>query len=645
MTRFEDLMADNTRRMNGNIQAALYHTFESTITDRGLVSNPEFFLPPNEYDIVGGIADSASGETALVSAANTTYDSEMEWGEIENLIQKGKKFLESCTQYSSGFPSDLEVLRDSFTRVSQHDNLAETTLLVILSAGRVKDSDKMLARNSELRTEIIDLNELNGQSEVSSLNINFQEFGELPQLISARNNAEDHEVHMGVIPGETLAKLYDRIGIPLLDGNVRHFLGQVGPNKGIAQTIIDEPERFCSYNNGITVVAEGANIVDGKLTSADQISVVNGGQTSVSIFKAMKKGEDLSKIFVPMKFIVLTTDNPHARKGLLESISLYSNTQSKVNDADRMVNMPPHPELQKISKMEKMFSAGKGWYYERRRGEIRTNELTMDAASFERWQIKYPPQNVIHASAIGIAWNAWWGSPHIGASGKNKGFFHYHNELTMRVAQRNWDAEMHHKKTIGLSKLHKFTSDFMATTFSGLRSATLPHVLGWLSKLSENRLDLVEIWKMDELSEDLKKAITLLAKPVDKLIRNYQEDDQKQWAKSPSCTEAVWSLPVPTEFTSLELKMMQDGQDVQGDPAEYVMEIGKNKLWEMYRWGKANGVLFQGNAILTNIIVRTVSRGNKPSEKQAGVILRAWTACCAAGYDPNRDYPEYQRRG
>jgi hypothetical protein len=346
-----------------------------------------------------------------------------------------------------------------------------------------------------------------------------------------------------------------------------------------------------------------------------------------------------------MKFIVLTTDNPHARKGLLESISLYSNTQSKVNDADRMVNMPPHPELQEISEMEKMFSAGKGWYYERRRGEIRTKELTMDAASFERWQLKYPPQNVVHASVIGIAWNAWWGSPHIGASGKNKGFFHYHNELTMRVAQRNWDAEMHHKKTIGLSKIHKFASDFMATTFSGLRSATLPHVLGWLSKLSENRLDLIDIWKMDELSEDLKKAIVVLAKPVDKLIRNYQEDDQKQWAKSPSCTEAVWSLPVPTEFTALELKMMQDGQDVQGDPAEYVMEIGKNKLWEMYRWGKANGILFQGNAILTNIIVKTVSRGNKPSEKQAGVILRAWTSCCGAGYDPNRDYPEYQRRG
>ena len=132
MTRFEELMGDNIRRMNGNKQAALYHTFEAMITDRGLVSNPEFFLPPNEYDIVGGIADSVAGETALISASNCIYDSDVNWSVIENLIGKGKHFLQSCTEYSSGFPSDLDVLRDNFTRLSRQNNLVETTLLVIL---------------------------------------------------------------------------------------------------------------------------------------------------------------------------------------------------------------------------------------------------------------------------------------------------------------------------------------------------------------------------------------------------------------------------------------------------------------------------------------------------------------------------------
>jgi len=636
-------MISNIERMNGNKEAALYHTFESLITDRGLISDPEFFLPPNDYDIVGGVVDSEGGETALIAALDVNEGDSVEWSEILSVITKSESFLTSCSDYSSGNPTNLDVLRDNFVRISDRFSLLDNTLLVILTAGKVSDSVKMEARNYSLRTEIVDLNEYLGQSEVSSLDISFSDFGALPQLISAQNNAEDHEVYLGVIPGLTLAELYNRFGIPLLDGNVRHFLGQVGPNKGIAQTIIEEPERFCSYNNGITVVAEDATIVDGKLVDVSGISIVNGGQTSVSIFKALKKGEDLSRIFVPMKFIKLTTVNIHARKALLESISLYSNTQSKVNDADRMVNMDPHPELQTTSEKERLFSGGKGWYYERRRGEIRTKELTMDGPSFERWQLKFPEQNVIQASVIGIAWNSWWGSPHIGAAGKNKGFFYYHNELTMRVAQNSWDAEQHHKKTIGLSKIYNFTSDYMANNFSGLRSATLPHVLGWLSKLSDNRLDLIQVWKEDGLPNTIMEAIYSLAPLVDQLIRNYQNDDQKQWAKSAACTEAVWGLQVPSSFNTIELPMMQDGKDVQGDPAEYVMEIGKDKLWEMYRWGKANGILFQGLKTLTDIIIKTVSRENTPSEKQAGVILRAWNACCAAGYEPTREYPEYRR--
>ena len=67
------------------------------------------------------------------------------------------------------------------------------------------------------------------------------ELGSEPQVIHARNDAEDHEVYMGEVSGITLAKLYERFGIPLLDGNVRHFLGQVGPNKGIAQTLEESP--------------------------------------------------------------------------------------------------------------------------------------------------------------------------------------------------------------------------------------------------------------------------------------------------------------------------------------------------------------------------------------------------------------------
>ena len=642
MSNYQERFNEHVSRLNGNEEAAIYYQFEPLISEEGLATEPEFYLPPNEYDIVGGIADSHGDECAIICAHNCEVGQVVSWDEVLDKVNKVKDFLDTVNDSHSDTMSSIAILRNSFKRASRNISLEDNTLLILLTPGVVSESIKLQARDANIRTEILDLNKYNGSSEVTTLDVNFSSFGEEPQLIDARNAAEDHEVYMGVISGNTLANLYNRFGIPLLEGNVRHFLGQVGPNKGIARTIAEEPERFCSYNNGITVVAEDAKIENGKLITAKGISIVNGGQTSVSVFKAMKKGNDLTKIHVPMKFIRLKVDNQQARKSMLELISLYSNTQSKVNDADRMVNMPPHPELQQISQRDNMRSGAEGWFYERRRGEVRTKQLTMSPSDFATWSQKFPEKNVIRASSIGIAWNSWWGSPHVGAMGKNRGFIGYHSELSMRISKRSWKPEQFYKKTIALSMINNFTSDYMANNFAGLRSATLPHVLGWFSKLCDNRLDLIEIWKKGELPQSVKDAIISIAGIVDNCIRNYQDDDQKQWAKSAGCTETIWDLPKPTGFPS-NLPMMRDGRDTQGDPAQYVMDIGKDKLWVMYRWGKANAILFQGNQMLTDIIIKTVSKNRKPSLAQANVILRAWQACCAAGFDPDEDYPEYQK--
>jgi len=643
MSRFSEEYANQLERMHGNAQAAIYHVFEELLTDRGLVSEPEFFLPPNEFDIVGGVADTRRGEFALIAAVESVEGAMLDFDTIEAANEKAFRFLEGCTSYSPTPSNNLDVLHDAFVRASASVDLVPNTTLILLTPGRVGGSSKEQARTMELRTEIMDLDEFLQVSEHSLLNIMFSELGQPPQVIHARNDADDHEVFMGVVSGITLAKLYERFGIPLLDGNVRHFLGQVGPNRGIAETLEESPEHFCSYNNGITMVAEEATISGNSIVSASGASIVNGGQTTVSIFNAHRKGVDLTKVSVPIKFIHLTVSHPVGKKNLLEAISRFSNTQSKVNDADRMVNMAPHPELQEVSQKERVFSGGNGWYYERRRGEIRTKELTMGKNQFRAWSQQFRPEHVISASEIGIAWNAWWGTPHNGASGKNKGFLHYHNELTMRLARRSWDAEVHHKKTIGLAKLYYFGKDYMANEFSGLRSATLPHVLGWLSHLMDNQFDLIALWQQEELPDVVKEAFRVLAGPVDRTIRNFQDDDQKQWAKSANCTEAIRALPVPDEFPKNQLPRMSTGQDVQGDPAEFLMGIGATKLWVMYRWGKDNQVINLNRGMITGILTRTISRNRRPSPNQANVILTIWHSCIANGFDPDREYPEYSR--
>ena len=72
--------------------------------------------------------------------------------------------------------------------------------------------------------------------------------------------------YMAFIPGEVLYNIYRLFGQRLLNLNVRSFL-QLGTkiNKGIRETLINEPGRFFSYNNGI-VVGEG----EYEVTTANQ---------------------------------------------------------------------------------------------------------------------------------------------------------------------------------------------------------------------------------------------------------------------------------------------------------------------------------------------------------------------------------------
>ena len=76
--------------------------------------------------------------------------------------------------------------------------------------------------------------------------------------------------------------------------NVRVFLQQRGGvNKGIRNTINNEPYMFCAYNNGITVYAENIDIehVEGnmaKLSAVKDFQIVNGGQTTASLYNFEK---------------------------------------------------------------------------------------------------------------------------------------------------------------------------------------------------------------------------------------------------------------------------------------------------------------------------------------------------------------------
>ena len=99
-------------------------------------------------------------------------------------------------------------------------------------------------------------------------------------------------------------------------------------------TIRKEPQMFLAFNNGLSATAEAVTVEDlpggGKgLRSIRDLQIVNGGQTTASIYHAVKKDKaDVSQLFVQVKLTVL--NDPTKMDIVVPYISRYANTQNKV---------------------------------------------------------------------------------------------------------------------------------------------------------------------------------------------------------------------------------------------------------------------------------------------------------------------------
>lgn len=91
----------------------------------------------------------------------------------------------------------------------------------------------------------------------------------------------------------------------LFDSNVRDFMGLNNVNEDIKNTLLnDNSADFWWLNNGVTILATGASVV-GKSIQVQDIQIVNGLQTSESIFRYFNDGGiDINNRSVLIKVIV-----------------------------------------------------------------------------------------------------------------------------------------------------------------------------------------------------------------------------------------------------------------------------------------------------------------------------------------------------
>jgi hypothetical protein len=346
----------------------------------------------------------------------------------------------------------------------------------------------------------------------------FTEDGKGLQCLQVPSIDEMYDCYLAIVPGVILAKLYKEYSNELLESNVRAFLGQAGKfNKGIRDTIRNKPQMFLPYNNGITATAESVETknIENQLviTKLNDFQIVNGGQTTASLYHTQKKFKDadLSKIFVQMK---LTVIKDKEQKNIeVPNISRFANSQNKVSELDLSSNNPFFVQIENLSRKKYVINPenknqSRLWFFERANGQYRESLNKLTQAQQKAFKEQNPTNLKFVKSDIAKFINGWELEPHFVAQGSQKNFIHYTKKITDLVSKNKLPGENFYRKLIANAILFKTIDQLFgrknvdAIGDTNLKSFTVAYTISYFHHLTNSRLDLWKIYE-DQKTDDV----------------------------------------------------------------------------------------------------------------------------------------------
>lgn len=158
----------------------------------------------------------------------------------------------------------------------------------------------------------------------------------------------------------------DKINENIFYENVRDYQeDNSDANKSMKDTLRNSQknDKFCLYNNGITLLAQSGSM-SGQNITLDDYQIVNGCQTSNVIFD-ISRTDDISDVLIPLKIVITKDEN------VREDIIRSTNTQ-------KAVSIEQFLSLTQFSKnLEEFFKSfgNKSLFYERRNGQYRNQDV------------------------------------------------------------------------------------------------------------------------------------------------------------------------------------------------------------------------------------------------------------------------------
>lgn len=403
------------------------------------------------------------------------------------------------------------------------------------------------------------------------IEIDFEELmGEVIPCLEMPSQNELYECYLAIVPGSILANLYRNYGTRLLESNVRAFLQQTGKvNRGIRDTIRFEPHMFLPYNNGLATTAQEVKTKVNEsghkvITAIKDFQIVNGGQTTASLFHTAKKYKeaDISDVFVQMKLTVIKDEEK--KNETVPYISRYANSQNKVSELDLTSNSPFLQRLEELSRTTYAIdSEDKNkqtiWFFERVKGQYK-EALNKEPTKSKQnaFKLKYPRNQMIIKSDVSKYMNIWHLKPFHVAKGSQKNYTAFMRDVDKEFSKKK-PGRVYWEDIVANAILFQATDKLFGRKNqnpigdTNIKAHTVAYTLSYFHYMTQNKFNLGQVWSNQVIEDDLQVELKKLLIFVYKFFTNLDVALISEAVKS----EKVWDKLKETKIEDIDFDIVK----------------------------------------------------------------------------------------
>ena len=576
--------------------------------------------------------------------------------QIETCVKETVRFLEKT--FSNELINDVSETREfqkELIKQNSEDNIERLDICIVTD--RVIEQEnletKVILKNYdvECRIQYWDLKRWNqlkrSKSKREPIDIDFSSenynmYQEKVSFIERDIESETNnniKQYLAMFPADLIYELYDTHHTRLLENNVRVFLSATRKaNKGIRDTIKNDPNKFFSFNNGISATAESIMISGEKILLIKDFQIVNGGQTTATIHYSRKKDKSkLDNVFVAVKITALKKDEEYSK--IVGDISKAANTQSTIASSDFYANRKMLVDIEYFSNknpVENNLNRNVFYFFERMKGQYNVAKNNEGTESQKRkWEKGNPKQLMFNKIDLARWSNIMEGLPHVAAAGAEKQFVDFMENKHFTRPNVNLS---YFKNLIGCGLVFKRVKKLCGTSNGKIypslikdlntgehvpvAMSTAIYTASYLHLITKGKLDywaffnykygLAEslIITKEKFASDLDNLFIDLIKACWKQIAKFGGAAAQERTKSVSCWDYVKeniSLPVGW-FNKLEKFMISDN--------ELENRNSSSNIDENYKYFDSLNILLQdGGRIISNIYSLCMTQSKYAREK------------------------------